>query len=347
MGGCISFVSSVCRGKAASATVIHSEKGGGDGGGGRGDGGDVDKQNQVEEEELRKLRQEAKALERERLKKAQAVAHAKLQREKVQKQLAEHEEESKRRAFDLQRRKERHAQLARKDAVRQYVLNEILDAGVNNVMNDKLRYEEIYRDWRRRNGVLTVQRLHHHYHRDGTVSVKVYESSQKRRHHRKKPHGYGYVPPPGLEPIHIDKERIESYHDINMDSIARTKGDHNSVNKHFHRTSKCWHGSSVDDYSSDEESHDEILARYNVSTAHEYVFVDTEQAGVSSRPVSRQVEDFGSKEGDYIPSGSLSISFNGFFDERISEVVDTNKNNAAYHSKFIGGLDLPTSKYID
>ena len=107
MGNCISHVSSLCRGKAPSSgdPTIHAE---GESEHGINSTGDVETQRQLEEERLRKLRQEYKVLERERLRKSQAVAQAKLQKEHVEKQLAEHEEERKRLAFDLQKRKERH-----------------------------------------------------------------------------------------------------------------------------------------------------------------------------------------------------------------------------------------------
>ena len=66
MGACISHVSSLCKGKVPSVAdpAIHAEKDNGVSG-----VRDVETQRQFEEEQLRKLRQEAKVLEKKRLKK--------------------------------------------------------------------------------------------------------------------------------------------------------------------------------------------------------------------------------------------------------------------------------------
>ena len=339
MGNCTSHVASLCRGKAPFARdpTINVEE---DNENDINSRSDIETNKQIEEERLRALRLESKILERERLKKAQAVAQAILQKEHVQAKLAEHEEGRKRFAFDVQKRNERHVLLARRDGVRKYVINEILVAGVDNIMKDQKKYGEIYRDWRRRNGIISVQRLCHHYHRDGTVSMKVFEASKKRRHHRKKPHGYGYIPPPELEPVDIDRERIESYHSMDLRSATNVVQQKNvNASKHFHRTLKCWHGSSVDDYSSDEEMQHEALARRNIPSADTYIFLDEAQAEVSSRPISRLIEEFGSKVGDYIPCGSLSSSFGGFYHRNLSSNKATmDRKIPTYPSKFIGSL---------
>ena len=337
MGNCISHVSSLCRGKAPFARdpTINVE---GDNENGINSRSDIGTNKQIEEERLGALRIEAKILERERLKKAQAVAQAILQKEHVQVKLAEHEEERKRLAFDVQKRNERHALLARRDCVRKYVINEILDAGVDNIMKDEKKYEEIYRDWRGRNGIVSVQRLRHHYHRDGTVSAKVFEVPKRRRHHRKKPFGYGYIPPPELEPVGIDRERVESYHSMDLRSatnVVQQKNVNTSI--HLHKTLKCWHGSSIGDYSSDEEMQHEALARRDIPGT--YVFMDEAQAEVSSRPISRLIEEFGSKDGDYIPSGSISSSLGGFYHGNLcSNKAIMDRKIPTYPSKFIGSL---------
>lgn len=121
----------------------------------------------------------------------------------------------------------------------------------------------------------TKRRCHHHYHRDGTVSEKPWVKTRSKRYHRsKKDVKKEYLPEvkpiENIEPIDIDVSKREVYHTIYTPGQDRrspqelTSG--NAMALHYHRKIKCWTGSCVDDYSSDEEdqSPENKLASYGL-----------------------------------------------------------------------------------
>jgi hypothetical protein len=124
----------------------------------------------------------------------------------------------------------------------------------------------------------TKRRCHHHYHRDGTVSEKPWVKTRSKRHHRSKKdvqkEPVENEPEVNLvenvEPIDIDVSKREVFHTIyTPGQDRRTPQDllsGNSMTLHFHRKIKCWTGSCIDDYSSDEEgqSPEDKLASYGL-----------------------------------------------------------------------------------
>ena len=84
------------------------------------------------------------------------------------------------------------------------------------------------------------RRFHHHYHRDGTVSEKPWVKVRTKRHHRGK-----------------------SSNDVRTPQELMS----NNTKKHYHRKIRCWTGSCVDDYSSDEDgkSPEDLLAFYGTT----------------------------------------------------------------------------------
>ena len=244
---------------------------------------------------LNQLHEDALLLENDRLKVEQNLALALSENNYVALQVATLETKRKRREFSLTTRRERRAIITRKNEIRKRVLLD-LQSGLNNVMHDRRLYGIVYKDWRLRHGIEDVQRTHYHYHRDGSVSIKTVAGTRRRRHHRKKPHDYGYKAPPKLEPILVDTSLHSIYHKTYSAentiefNVSRTDM-HESVPRHFHRKYKCWNGSCADDYSSDEDgqSPEELLARYPRS---EYIFLDEVEYSNSLWPASRHCNNY-------------------------------------------------------
>jgi len=121
------------------------------------------------------------------------------------------------------------------------------------------------------------RRFHHHYHRDGTVSEKPWVKVRTKRHHRGKiPNDNNNILPKDVkpleifEPVDIDVSKRDEYHSVySPDKDVRTPQElmSNNTKKHYHRKIRCWTGSCVDDYSSDEDgkSPEDLLAFYGTT----------------------------------------------------------------------------------
>ena len=176
MGSCISSscqisIAVVCKPSAICAVIeqVHVELG-------------------KETEELNRLRRTTTNSDAERIKKQQVFTQTLEQQELVESQLAENENNRRRRDFEKRIKIERHLLLARREEIRQCIKIDFVRTGLYNVMDNKKVYEKLYKDWRIRNGVKDIQRTRKHYHHDGSVSIKTIAGKHYRRHHRKKPH---------------------------------------------------------------------------------------------------------------------------------------------------------------